>query len=356
MIYAIGVRAIIDSNGLPEAVTFYRTFPREPGQTRDTDFPVDPIDSVAPITLLAVMDRMIAAAREGEDEALIVAHGEERGFLMPVATGGVSAMDDALQVIMDAEEPLDEAAAIAARPVAERVQAWTDFINELEPGTIVGTITEREAVTWFGRWKTGQAGRLRLQAPALENLVSRMKRVRSARFQRIEIRACNIGANQGAIDKLKEFFGTASLFAPNVGTFYVGVRPRVSVREAHEQAWIRRFEAPVRGGVYAGRTGPTPRNDTVYVPAAHGPLGFAIDEGFRILVWETSLRPHRYASQSFANDWTHVKAWVQLNIMPNSTYTRGNFILAGMWIFGQGGLPFAAPTDLTYRNCIVAAS
>ena len=354
MLYPIEVRAIIDSTGLPEAVQYYEMFPREPGSTRDRDFAVDPIDAVSQPTLLRVMDRMIAAAANSEHQVLIVAHGEGRGFLMPLAQGGVSAMDDALRHIMDAAGPLDRAAAISALPAEDdRRAAWRELIEELRPGTIQGTITELEAATWFNQWKRNQANNLGVQVAALENLVDRMKQVRRARFRRVEIRSCNIGSNDVALATLKEFFGAACICAPNVGTFYVGVRPVVSQNERHERAWIRRYGAGVRSAVYAGEPRPAPRNDTVYVVAPHDELAFAIEGGFRILVWETSLLPHLYASQAFANEWSHVKAWVEQNVMFGSTYSRGNFVLAGMWIFGQGGLPFATPMGLSYRQSIV---
>lgn len=357
MLYAIEVRAIIDSGGLPEAVEYYEMFPREPGSTRELDFAVDSIDSIPSATLLGVMERMVAAAANGEDGVLIVAHGEERGFLMGVAPGGVSAMDGALRDIMDAAGPLDRAAAISALPADEHVPAWRELINELSPGTIQGEITEGEAVRWFNdQWKRGQANNLRVTVAALENLVNRMKQVRRARFQRVEIRACNIGANQAALETLQEFFGATRVCAPSVGTFYVRVRPLVSSNERRQRAWIRRFGGEVRGGVYAGRTGPAPRNDTVFVVAPHDELAFAIEGGFRILVWETSLRPHLYAANAFASEWSHVKSWVEHNIMFGSTYSRGNFVLAGMWTFGQGGLPFAAPMNIEYRRSIVCVA
>jgi hypothetical protein len=353
MLYASGVRAIIDSTGLPEAVQYYRMFPRERSRTRALDFDVTRMDSLRRPTFLAVMDHMIAAAGNQEREVLIVAHGESRGFLMPVAQGGVSAMKEALRVIMNAATQIDRAAAIGALPEAQRVPAWRRFIEELSPGAIQGTITEQEAVAWFNQWKAAQAHTLNVRVPALEDLVNHMKQVRQAQFRRVEIRACNIGADRDAVTALKDFFGAACVCAPDVGTFYVGVRPRVSRNQRLEQAWMRRFGRPVRGGVYAGRTGPSPRNDTVFVVAPHDELAFAVENGFRILVWETSLRPHRYASNAFASEWSYVKAWVEQHIMVGSTYSRGNFVLAGMWTFGHGGQPFAAPMDLGYRSSIV---
>jgi hypothetical protein len=83
------------------------------------------------------------------------------------------------------------------------------------------------------------------------------------------------------------------------------------------------------------------------------PLGFVVPEGFTPRVWETSRRPHRYASMAAAADWARVAQWVDLNIMTNSSYRDGPFILAGMWTFATGLQPFVTPTDPAYRATIV---
>ena len=69
-----------------------------------------------------------------------------------------------------------------------------------------------------------------------------------------------------------------------------------------------------------------------------------------------SRHPHRYASQAAAGSWSYVKAWVDENIMPLSRYQRGSFVLAGMWIFGRGSQPFAAPLDREYREVLACSA
>src|SRR5438874_12825147 len=74
------MRAIIDATGLPQAVSYYRMFPREPARSSEDDMTIDRIIPVHHITLEAVLDQMQAA--KAEREVLIVAHGEEEGLIM----------------------------------------------------------------------------------------------------------------------------------------------------------------------------------------------------------------------------------------------------------------------------------
>jgi hypothetical protein len=159
---------------------------------------------------------------------------------------------------------------------------------------------------------------------------------------------------------LKEFFGAGRLCAPNVGTFYVVVRPFVTSVERGRSAWARQNAGPVRGGVYQREVGPAARSYDAYVPAPGGtPMGFSIPEGFRIRVWEVSRTPHRYAASADAASWSYVDQWVSMNVMTNSSY-RGSsrndrFMLAGMWTFAPGEEPFATPLESAYRNVLVCA-
>src|SRR3990172_12162553 len=104
------MRAIIDRTGLPEAVNYYRMFPREPSVTPAFDMRLDNIVAVDNITLDILLDRLTEALDAREDQVLVVAHGEPRGFLMHIAAGSnVSAMRDAFTVIMDTGAALREA-------------------------------------------------------------------------------------------------------------------------------------------------------------------------------------------------------------------------------------------------------
>ncbi len=60
------MRAIIDATGLPQAVSYYRMFPREPARSSEDDMTIDRIIPVHHITLEAVLDEMLAAKAERE--------------------------------------------------------------------------------------------------------------------------------------------------------------------------------------------------------------------------------------------------------------------------------------------------
>src|SRR5947208_12550064 len=92
------MRAIIDATGLPQAVSYYRMFPREPARSSEDDMTIDRIIPVHHITLEAVLDQMQAA--KAEREVLIVAHGEARGLIMHLtAKRSVSALKEALDLV-----------------------------------------------------------------------------------------------------------------------------------------------------------------------------------------------------------------------------------------------------------------
>src|SRR5438874_2563703 len=228
------MRAIIDATGLPQAVSYYRMFPREPARSSEDDMTIDRIIPVHHITLEAVLDQMQAA--KAEREVLIVAHGEARGLIMHLtAKRSVSALKEALDLV-------SRAGAALARPAT------------------------------LARWEHVYGG-------------------------------------------------------------------------------------PARSPVYGRGAGPTARQYDVYVPGRRNPLdGLIVPDAFDMRVWETSRHPHRYASQAAAGSWSYVKAWVDENIMPLSRYQRGSFVLAGMWIFGRGSQPFAAPLDREYREVLACSA
>lgn len=352
------MRAIIDQTGYPEAESYYRMFPLEPAARREDDMRVTIVDPVANITMERVLDRLTVAARAQERVVMIVAHGRGDGFIMPIAAGGVTARRNALLGVMRAAEGIWRRYYIRHRPADERLREWTRYIRELAPDAIRGEISVEDAERWFqDNWLVREARNIRVTRQKIEELVTKMNRVQGWNFARIEIRACNMGADQAALETLRQFLGAQRICAPNVGNFYVAVRPYVSADGRRRRIWARRHAGPVRGGVYRGRRGPRARTFDVLVPAAGGvPQGFVIPQGFTIRVWETQRRPiHRYASRAAAASWNHVRAWVDHNIMPRSGYRRGRFFLAGMWTFGPGREPFVTPLDPGYRRTLVCA-
>ena len=348
------MRAIIDATGLPEAVSYYRMFPREPARSPRDDMTIDRLIPVRHITMEAVLDQMLAA--KAEREVLIVAHGEARGLIMPIAHGGgKSAMGLALEIVGQVGAALERRDAIRAQPTGDQVASWAAFAVELLPGSVMDEdFTVHEAEAWFGRWLAKQAGLLHVHGVhTLEQLVRKMNAVRQAQFQRVEIRACKLGAE--ALQALCKFFGAGRVCGPSVGTFYVWVRPLVA-RPATLAQWERVFGGPARSPVYQRGAGPTAQHYDVYVPGRRNWRdGLIVPDAFNIRVWQTSPPPTKYASRAAAGSWPHVKAWVDEYVMPLSKYQRGSFVLAGMWTFGRDSRPFAAPLDPEYREVLACS-
>jgi hypothetical protein len=347
------MRAIIDATGLPQAVSYYRMFPREPARSAEDDMTIDHIVPVHHITLEAVLDQMLVA--KAEREVLLVAHGEPRGLIMHLtAKRSVSALKEALDLISRVAAALARRAAIHEQPATDQVASWAALVEELKPGSVRGAFTVHEAEAWFGRWLGEQAGLVTTGGVHdLERLVRKMNEVRAAHFERVEVRACKLA--EEALESLCNFFGAERVCAPSVGTFYVWVHPLVA-RPATLNRWERAYGGAARSPVYRRGAGPTARHYDVYIPGRRNPLdGLIVPEAFEIRVWETSRHPHLYASRAAAGSWSNVKAWVDENIMPLSRYQRGSFVLAGMWIFGRGSQPFAAPLDPEYREVLACS-
>src|SRR5256885_17229556 len=341
------MRAIIDATGLPQAVSYYRMFPREPARSSEDDMTIDRIIPVHHITLEAVLDQMLAA--KAEREVLIVAHGEARGLIMHLsAKRSVSALKEALDLVSRVGAALARRAAIRAQSATDQVTSWAALAEELKPGSVQGAFTVHEAEAWFARWLTEQAALVTTGGVHdLEHLIHKMNAVREARFERVEVRACKLGDE--ALESLCNFLGAGRVCAPSVGTFYGWVQPLVA-RPATLTRWERAFGGPARSPVYRRGAGPTAQHYDVYVPGRRNPLdGLIVPDAFDIRVWEVSRRPHHlYASRAAAGSWPYVKAWVDEHIMRLSRYHRGGFWLSGLWTFGRNSQPFAAPLAPEY--------
>src|SRR2546430_1566764 len=134
------MRAIIDATGLPQAVSYYRMFPREPARSSEDDMTIDRIIPVHHITLEAVLDQMLAA--KADREVLIVAHGEARGLIMHLsAKRSVSALKEALDLVSRVGAALARRAAIRAQSATDQASSWGALAEELKPGSVQGAST-----------------------------------------------------------------------------------------------------------------------------------------------------------------------------------------------------------------------
>jgi hypothetical protein len=362
------VRAIIDISGLPGVAEYYRMFPREPSVTPALDMTITQRVQIANINLEQVLDAVLNLPAD-ESEVLVVAHGIPQGFYMPVTAGSrVTASKSNLPILSRAGAALDEAAAIhdSGLPVDQQVTRWTALLRRLPGVTVEGRITVEQAVRTFDNWLRGLARHLGVSLDRLRGLIDKMKRVRQRQLRRVEIRACNMGRDPEALEIVRSFFGAERCLAPRVTIFYVLVRPNIIEDPDRFGRWVQANAGPVGGGVYGGRIGPANRAFVVAVPAQvhrarrmviNAPVGFMIEGGFVLRIWETSLRPHHFNSVAVALSWPCVQRWVSSNIMVGSTYGgRGPFYLVGFWTFGDGGQPYVLPQEHAYRAQIVSVT
>ena len=145
----------------------------------------------------------------------IVAHGtvEEGnpgGLSMPLAE------DSSVEAMRDAVRGLTEAA-VAVREAPSDPQVWMRFIeNPLERRRVLASTTREQAPALFQQWLQARARSLDLSKERLLEIVKKRNQVADRAFERVEIRACNVGAFPEAMRVLREFFGARRLLAPQV--------------------------------------------------------------------------------------------------------------------------------------------
>jgi hypothetical protein len=198
------MHALIDASGWPEALAYYQMFPHEPSASPALDIQIDQIRPIEQITLEKVLDEMLALGETDGDEILIVAHGtlEEGnpgGLSMPLAENcSISAMRGAVIAVTQA--------AIAVREAASNPLGWTRFIEDPEVRRRVqASATREQAPALLQQWLEARARSLDLSKERLLEIVAKRNQIADRAFQRVEIRACNLGAFPDAMSALREF-------------------------------------------------------------------------------------------------------------------------------------------------------
>ena len=276
------MRALIDASGWPEALAYYRMFPHEPSASRALDIHIDRIVPIQQITLEKVLDEILALDEADGDEILIVTHGtvEEGnpgGLSMPLAEGcAVDAMRDEVRVLTEA--------AVAVREVASDPLGWTRFIeNPLDRRKVQASATREQAPELFQKWLQASARSLDLSQERLLEIVKKRNLVADLGLQRVEIRACNLGAFPDAMFRLRQFFGAQRLLAPQVITLCGGLRVHILEDLNQYQEWIQS-----RGGVGA----------TDAFAEMESANGRCFGEAFCLRIQEASPESYRFESGS----------------------------------------------------------
>jgi hypothetical protein len=335
------MHALIDASGWPEALAYYRMFPHEPSASRALDIHIDRIVPIQQITLEKVLDEMLALGESDCDEILIAAHGtvEEGnpgGLSMPLAEGcAVDAMADAVRALTEA--------AVAVRETASDPLGWTRFIeNPLERRRVRASATREQAPALLQQWLEARARSLDLSKERLLEIVAKRNQIVDRAFERVEIRACNVGAFPDAMSALREFFGAQSLLAPRVIALCGNLRVQILEDLNQYQEWIQ-----ARGGAGA-------MDAFAEMESANGRC---FGEAFCLRIQETSPESYRFELEAAALSELAVQSWVEDYIMSGSEFSgSGALKVAALWTLGQSGhpQPFVLPGEDAYRGLIAS--
>jgi hypothetical protein len=204
-----------------------------------------------------------------------------------------------------------------------------------------------------------------LKASILLRLDHKLRQFRNSGIAEVEIRACNLGANRGALAALGDILDILAISAPKVGMFYARVNPAPrnnffrSVRTLRQ--WTKR---PPGTGASLFLDGPgdapvVPNSRRRPGPVRHGETGrgAGVESGGGLALRVSILgenHDHIITDSAAAPDWGAVSRFVARNIMSPSRYSgNGPFFIAGMETRDSQGRPFTLPLDPNYKASLV---
>lgn len=390
----MAIQLIIDGSkdGLPDAVPYYRTFPREPSPLGDITLSAQNTSVMTNTSLDAAFDEMNKAGSGGV--VVLVCHAFRQGLLMTLAPKGKNAFAEVTnlgtldQVIM-AESETSNIRKLPTTTSQEQqaiLDRWKTLLNKLQPGAVTGSFTTQEAEAFYAKWVAMVAKKLEFGAPAkLRTFLAKVSKIRAQKISRLELRACNIGDNQSTMETVRKFFGADHLTAPIVGTFFVGALPvstmshsRIlgQVTGVHAQRrtanplGLRAWQDNLLSAMLLAQSGHTSRG---FLRKTIVPLEFSPARGrtsvmhlgaitsyfaFVLTIDETQAFHYRAsaavsrAKSTGAEDWAIVRNFVTGWIMPGSSYTSGAFPIAGLWTPDIEGQPFTLPNETSYTKLI----
>jgi hypothetical protein len=397
VLMATRAHLVVDGRGegLPSAPGYYRVFPKEPSPLGDLSFaPATTTVMAGNTSLDAALTAMMRAGSGGA--VVLVCHAFKGGLLLPIAPNGgaVFAVVDNLKIVdlvVGAESEVD-AIRKAARTTDDEKKAvldrWKKLINRLQPNSITGAFTEREAEKFYAKFVDMVARKLGFNGPApLRQFLARLLAVRRLRLSRVELRACTIGADKNTMEFIRTFLNIEHLTAPTVETFYHSPIP-VDTMWAADKFGIGRSRNVPRGFRVPGSIGQTrpvieqgndPRHGPGWIDVytsvsirggtGHTTRGFLQNWAFHTTFWlgfyefiltvdETSLFHYRAtaavtsAGNGVTPDWTKVRSFVKTSIMDSTSYVSGPFPIAGFWTPDSQNQPFVLPNEPNYTKLI----
>jgi hypothetical protein len=222
------MQAIIDKS-VPFAHKYYSTYLAEPSPAGDITLSPNKITAVDHMTLEALLSQMKSVGRDGE--LLVATHSSPKGFMMALAAGAQSSLlFSVMDKIDEILEGIRRREAIDALPSRQAPEAWRRWYIDFEPGIKLEpgyetnpdwkSYVEQQYERWFER-QGSQILKLRRGGAEMKQLLDLLVEVRKLGFKRLEFRACQIGADTKAMERVARFFQVNTVVGPkDVQTFY----------------------------------------------------------------------------------------------------------------------------------------
>jgi hypothetical protein len=358
----------VDEKGIDQfgpVSEYYSIFPREPSPLGP--WRIDQVVVIRDISFEKLIDMMLGLRQK---EYLVVCHGSPFGFFMPLITGTESSAmalnpaggDGALKILMKIIDELANADAAAQKVKEdERVAAWKALIQRLVGKKEADQITSsKEGKAAFTKWLDEFSIKsMNIKGKAIERLARKVKQLRQKHLDRVELRACDIGARPDALDILRQTLGAKAVAAPNMETFYVVVRPSFGPHKFEEfnkslkslgknRYQVFGFKPPQPKPASAGRRGRAP------VPQPEQPPMWI----FILGVFKESAVVFR--GDASANRFEAIQRFVGTFMMSGSRYNpraRLDLPVTGFWTDdSKRKIAFALPPDSEYKESIVTKS
>jgi hypothetical protein len=326
---------------------------------------------------------------------MIVAHGDAQGLIMPMGTALHSANKANLPGMTEMAGVVRERKRIKAIPIqVDRLKAWKELLRSVNgkvspggaiwgknaPDLIDDLDSDAAAVDLLESSSPTILGKPMLKNQMVLDLIDLRNKVADLKFNRVEVRACNIGQDSDAMTALREFLGASRVLAPKVKTFYGRVSPSIFATDAAFKTWLRSNAPSLIPGSHAP---PVPSSTRIYsyappksvVITPSKPHVCYINYDVQVIPDATSFALKIWGSSQTcgargktATDYTQVKGFVDryLNLKNSFPYSGGSFLIGGLdSVAGRTatnpppaeahGKAFLLPYETEYRDLIVSS-
>jgi hypothetical protein len=393
---------VIDSrrNGLPDAPAYYAAFPQEPSPFGMLAFA--PARTALMDADASLFRAVLELAKAGRGAAALVCHAFSDGLLLPVAPRGTSVFAtsqtmNTIDKLIDFDAEHDRIRALPQTSDTERkavIDRWEALFKILQwpagatPVSPPANFTDDQAEKVYQQWLTRSMTALEFRSTTdLREFFKRVKALRTAHLDRVELRACNIGGAPAAMDRVRKFFGCERLTAPTRGTFF-GVVPvgglfvarrargargptasavplgRDDSRDAAESLRLMTSADPTRGflGFSSSLSVPGPiqsRLPSFVVPFFDDSTGLELFHGFHFVLRIKEIRAFHYEIHAWAGgssgtpapDPAFVRKFCAEVFKADTRFNATALPLAGLWTPGLAK-PFVFPLEPEYLPLI----